>query len=112
VLRAVKEGEVSPDEAIECLSRSPHWGWTAMEPERKWLRVREIGERTLAMAQRVVHPVAYGLAPAWAPLFGTDGFRESLPALLTPYGQWGQFPRRQAQGPAPQPRWLPLPQLL
>jgi hypothetical protein len=32
--------------------------------------------------------------------------------LLTHFGQWVQSPRRQAQGPAPKPRWLPLPQLL
>jgi hypothetical protein len=33
-------------------------------------------------------------------------------ALLTHYGHWVQSPRRQAQGPAPKPRWMPLPQLL
>ncbi len=32
--------------------------------------------------------------------------------MLTHYGHWGQPPRRQAQGPAPKPRWLPLPGLL
>jgi hypothetical protein len=32
--------------------------------------------------------------------------------LLTHYGQWMQPPRRQAHGPAPMPRWLPLPQWL
>src|SRR5437870_2941518 len=42
----------------------------------------------------------------------TDGFREYLTALLTHYGQWVQPPRRQATGPAPQPRWMPLPALL
>jgi hypothetical protein len=52
------------------------------------------------------------LAPDCAPLFLTDGFREYLTALLTHYGQWVQPPRRQTQGPAPKPRWMPLPQLL
>ena len=42
----------------------------------------------------------------------TDGFREYLTALLTHYGHWVQPPRRQAQGPRPKPRWMPLPQLL
>jgi hypothetical protein len=46
------------------------------------------------------------------PLFLTDGFREYLTALLTHYGHWVQLPRRQATGPAPKPRWMPLPQLL
>ena len=64
------------------------------------------------MAQRVVHQVAQMLAPDCAPLFLSDGFREYMTALLTHYGQWVQPPRRQAQGPAPKPRWMPLPQLL
>src|SRR5262249_15649286 len=32
--------------------------------------------------------------------------------LLTHYGSWVQPPRRQATGPRPKPRWMPLPQLL
>ena len=64
------------------------------------------------MAQRVVHQVAQVLAPDCAPLFLTDGFREYLTPSLTHYGQWVQPPRRQAQGPAPKPRWTPLPALL
>ena len=35
VLRAVKGGERSEDEAIRRLSRSPQWVWTAMDPETK-----------------------------------------------------------------------------
>jgi hypothetical protein len=58
----------------------------------------------------VGHHSAQGLAPDWAPLCLTDGFRESLPAFLTPLGHWGQPPRRQGQGPSLQPRGLPLPQ--
>jgi hypothetical protein len=64
------------------------------------------------MAQCFVHHVAQVLAPDCAPLFLTDGFREYLTALLTHYGYWVQFPRRQVTGPAPKPRWMPLPQLL
>ena len=71
-----------------------------------------MGHRTLAMAQRVVHQVAQMLAPDCAPLFLSDGFRAYLTALLTHDGQWVQPPRRQAQGPAPKPRWMPLPHLL
>jgi hypothetical protein len=52
------------------------------------------------------------LAPDCAPPFVTDGFREYMTALLTHYGHWVQPPRRQATGPAPKPRWMPLPQLL
>jgi hypothetical protein len=52
------------------------------------------------------------LAPDCVPLFLTDGFKEYMTALLPHYGQWVQPARRQAQGPTPKPRWLPLPQLL
>src|ERR671936_1606827 len=33
VLSALKAGKVGEEEAIERLSRSPHWVWVAMEPE-------------------------------------------------------------------------------
>jgi len=58
LLSAVKTGAVSEAEAITRLSRSPHWVWTAIDPESKVLLVIDVGERTLAMAQRVVHQVA------------------------------------------------------
>ena len=112
LLSAVKDGEVSEVEAIKRLERSPQWVWAAMDPESTLLLALDVGDRTRAMAQRVVHHVAQVLAPDCAPLFLTDGFRESLTALLTPYGPWVPPPRQQAQGPAPKPRWLPLPGLL
>jgi len=112
LLSAVKAGEVSEAEAITRLARSPHWVWTAMDPVTKLLLTLDIGDRTLAMAQRVVHQVVQVLAPGCAPLFLTDGFKEYATALLTHCGQWVQPPRRQDQGPSPKPRWLPLPQLL
>jgi hypothetical protein len=112
LLSAVKAGKVSEAEAIARLERAPQWVWAAMDPESKLLLAIDVGNRTLAMAQRVVHQVAQVLAPDCAPLFLTDGFREYLTALLTHYGQWVQPARRRAQGPAPKPRWMPLPQLL
>jgi IS1 family transposase len=112
LLSAVKDGQVGEAEAIERLERSPQWVWVALDPESKLLLALDVGDRTLAMAQRVVHQVAQVVAPDCAPLFLTDGFREYLTALLTHYGQWVQPPRRQVQGPAPKPRWMPLPQLL
>jgi IS1 family transposase len=112
VLSALKEGTLSEDEAITRLSRSPHWVWTAMDPESKVLLTIDVGERTLAMAQRVVHHVAQLLAPDCVPLFLTDGYKDYMTALLTHFGAWLQPSRQRAQGPAPKPRWLPLPQLL
>src|SRR5207247_6924489 len=82
-----------------------------MDPTSKLLVVVEVGSRTLAMAQRVVHQVVQVLAPGCVPLFVTDGFKEYTTALLAHFGSWAQLPRRQTPGPAPKPRWMPLPQL-
>ena len=35
VLRALKDGTMSEEGAIERLSRSPHWVWAALDPESK-----------------------------------------------------------------------------
>jgi IS1 family transposase len=112
LLSAVKDGKVSEAEAIERLERSPQWVWVAMDPESKVLLAIDVGDRTLAMAQHVVHQVAQVLAPDCAPLFLTDGFRDYMTALLTHYGYWVQPRRRQAKGSLPKPRWMPLPGLL
>jgi IS1 family transposase len=112
LLSAVKTGEVSEAAAITRLSRSPHWVWAAIDPVTKLLLTLDVGDRTLAMAQRVVHQVVQVLAPGWVPLFLTDGFTEYTTALLTHDGQWVQPARRRAHGPVPKPRWMPLPGLL
>ena len=112
VLNARKEGKVGEDEAIECLSRSPHWVWVAMAPERKLLLTIDVGERTLTMAQRVLHQVALLLAPDGVPLLLSNGYQEYLTAIVTHFGHWVQVPRRQATGPAPKPHWMSLPELL
>src|SRR5712664_3783207 len=112
LLSAVQAGAVSEAEAITRLSRSPHWVWTAIDPVTKLLLTIDVGDRTLAMAQRVVHQVVQMLAPGCVPLFLTDGFKEYATALLTHCGQWVQPARQRAQGPAPKPRWMPAPGLL
>jgi hypothetical protein len=85
LLSAVKDGAVSEADAIARLERLSQWVWVAMDPESKLLLALDVGERTLALAQRVVHQVAQVLAPDCAPLFLTDGFREYLTALVTHY---------------------------
>jgi len=112
LLSAVQAGAVSEAEAITRLSRSPHWVWAAIDPVTKLLLTIDVGDRTLAMAQSVVHQVVQVLAPGCVPLFLTDGFKEYTTALLTHFGQWVQPPRRQDKGPAPKLRWMPLPGLL
>ena len=86
VLRELKAGEISDDEAIKRLERSPSWVWTAMDPKSKLLVVVDVGSHTLAMAQRVVHQVTEVLAPGCVPLFLTDGLKDYATALLTHFG--------------------------
>jgi IS1 family transposase len=112
MLSAVKEGTMREAKAIKRLSRSPHWVWMALDPVTKLRVAMDVGERTLALAQRFVHHVSQVLAPDCAPLFVTDSFRAHMTALLTHYGHWVQPPWRQATGPVPKPRWMPLPQVL
>jgi IS1 family transposase len=112
VLRALKAGAISDDEAMKRLERSPYWVWTAMDPTSKLLVVVDVGYRTLAMAQRVVHQVTRVLAPGCVPLFLTDGLKDYATALLTHFGSWMHPERRQDKGPRPKPRWMPLPALL
>jgi hypothetical protein len=111
VLRDRKAGEINDDEAIRRLERSPYWVWTAMDPTSKLLVVVEVGCRTLARAQRVVHQVSRVLAPGCVPLFLTDGLKDYGTALLTHFGFWMHPARRQDRGPRLKPRWLPLPAL-
>jgi hypothetical protein len=56
--------------------------------------------------------VARCLAPDCVPLFLSDGFKGYLPAILTHFGCWAHPAHQQAKGPAPKPRWMPLPELL
>jgi IS1 family transposase/transposase-like protein len=112
LLSAVKVGEVSEAQALKRLSRSPHWVWGAIDPVSKLLLTIDVGDRTLATAQGVIHQVVQVLAPDCVPLFLTDGFKEYMTALLAHYGHWVQPSRRRVQGPAPKARWMPLPQLL
>jgi hypothetical protein len=84
--------------------------WSAL-PSKLLLAI-DVGTRTLAMAQRVVHQLGQVLAPGCVPLFLTDGFREYRTALLSHFGHWRHPERRQSKGPMPKPRWMPLSQLL
>ncbi len=112
VLSAVRDGDMGEAEAIERLSRSPHWVWTAIDPESKLLLSVQGGDRTLAMAQVVLHQIMQLVAPGCVPLFLSDGNPHYLTAIVTHFGHWVQPPRRQACGLAPKPRWIPLPELL
>ena len=55
VLSAVRDGEMSEAQAIDRLSTSPLWVWTAIDPESKLMLSAQTGDRSLAMAQAVLH---------------------------------------------------------
>jgi hypothetical protein len=58
-----------------------------MDPTSKLLVTVDVGSRTLAMAQRVVHQVTQMLASGCVPLFLTDGLKDYATALLPHCGQ-------------------------
>jgi hypothetical protein len=86
VLRGVRDGAISAENALKRLERSRHWVWTVIDPESKLLLVTEVGPRTLEMAQRVVHQVVSVLAPGCVPAWFSDGFKGYLPAILAHFG--------------------------
>ena len=108
VVREVKSGTISADDAVQRLERSPSWVWTALEPQSTWLLVIDVGTRTLAMAQRMVHQAVQRLAPDCAPLLLTDGLQDDGTACLTHVCQWMQPARRRDKGARPQPGWMPV----
>jgi IS1 family transposase len=112
VVSEAQAGERRATAASESLPHSARWVWVAIDPLSKLLLALEVGERTLAMAQQLVHQVRQVLAPGCVPLFLSDGLKEYATALLTHFGHWVQPLHRQAKGPAPKPRWLPQPELL
>src|SRR5216683_818668 len=112
VIRALKAGELSEEEAIERLEGARPWVWTAIDPVSKLLLAIEVGPRTVAMAQRVVHRVSQRFASGCMPAWFSDGFKGYLPAILNHFGLWMHRARRQDKGPWPKPRWMPLPGLL
>jgi hypothetical protein len=71
-----KAGQTREAEASEPLPRSPAWVWAALDPVSKLLVALDVGDRTLAMAQRLVHQVRQVLAPGCLPLLLTDGLKE------------------------------------
>jgi hypothetical protein len=98
---AVKAGEISAAAALPRQCRAPHWGWVARAPVPKLLRTSAGGDRTLALAQGLVHQGVQVLAPGGVPVCLTDGLKEYRTALLTHCGPWVHPPRRQTTGPPP-----------
>jgi IS1 family transposase len=64
------------------------WVWVAIDPISKLLLAIEVGDRDLAMAQRLVHGVVAVLAAGQVPMFATDQFAAYNKAILTHFGYW------------------------
>ena len=54
----------------------------------KLLLAIEVGPRTVAMAQHVVHRVGQRLASGCIPAWLSDGFKGYLPAIVGHFGFW------------------------
>jgi IS1 family transposase len=106
LIRAVEQGEMDRQEAIEQLDRP--WLWAAIDPVSKFWLATELGPRTTALAQRLVHQVVKRLKVDQIPLFMTDGCGVYETALLAHYGQWRAPEPGRGQRKA---RWWPLPEL-
>lgn len=91
------------------------WLWSAIEPESKLLLAVEIGDRTLDVAQRLVHWVAQVLAPGVVPLFETDQLVSYEKAIVGHWGEWVELAKsadEQTGKVCPEkPRWMPQAQL-
>jgi hypothetical protein len=88
MLRATRDGNGSAAEAIARLSRSPHWVWTAIDPESKMLLSVQVGAHPQAMDHAVLHQIAQLLTPGCVPLFLSAGNPYSLPTIVAYCGRW------------------------
>ena len=77
--------EVQMDELYALLSemrgegeRGRCWVWAAIDPLSKLLLALEVGDRSLDVAQRLVHGVVSVLAPGVVPLFVADQLASTL----------------------------------
>jgi transposase-like protein/IS1 family transposase len=66
------------------------WVWTAIDPLSKLLLAVAVGDRSLDMAQHLVHAVVNVLAPGVIPLFLTDQLASYSKAVLSHFGCWVQ----------------------
>jgi IS1 family transposase/transposase-like protein len=89
--------------------RQSCWVWVAMDPLTKlWLNTA-VGDRSLEMAQCLVHGVVSLLAPGVVPMFLTDQFSAYTKALLGHFGHWVDKVSEKS-GRILQ-RWMPLERL-
>jgi transposase-like protein/IS1 family transposase len=89
--------------------RSCCWVWVATDPLSKLLIAIEVGDRSLDMAQQLVHTVVGRLALGVVPLFLTDQLAAYGKALLAHFGYWVE--RVSEKSGRILHRWMPVEQL-
>jgi IS1 family transposase len=105
--------EVQMDELYALLSemrgeegeRGRCWVWAAIDPISKLVLALEVGDRSLEMAQQLVHGVVSVLAPGVVPLFVTDQLAADAKAPLTHFGCWVE--RTSERSGRVLQRWVP-----
>jgi transposase-like protein/IS1 family transposase len=103
-LYALLNGMRGEDEGRSCC-----WVWVATDPLSKLLLAIEVGDRSLDMAQQLVHGVVGVLAPGVVPLFLTDQLAAYGKAVLTHFGCWVE--RVSEKSGRILHRWMPKEQL-
>jgi len=64
------------------------WVWVAIDVTSKVVPVLEVGPRTQALANRVIHRLKDTLAVGCLPVFSSDGLRHYFYALTAHWGAW------------------------
>lgn len=83
------------------------WVWLAFEVQARVMLSVQIGQRTQAMANALIHDVKARLAPGCIPVFSSDGLRMYFYALTAHFGHWTPPPAGKRV-----PRWQVNPGLL
>ena len=78
--------------------------WTAIDPQSKLLLSVQVGKRTLAMAQAVLHQIAQLVATGCAPLFLSGWEPELSPCHRGTFRALGAAASTLGHRASPQPR--------
>jgi IS1 family transposase len=82
------------------------WVWAAIDVTTKVVPVLEVGPRTQALANRVIHRLKDTLAVGCLPVFSSDGLRQYFYALTAHWGVWVEQEGKR------KPQWQVSPDLL
>jgi len=87
-LRAPTQVIVDPYAKTDKRDELISWGWTAICPINRLVPVVQVGLRTQASANAVLHELRKRIDPTCHPLFLTDGLMTYYYAITSHWGQW------------------------